>query len=71
MDPKISRQSLSVVLLTKMYMSEIYFYQRTGLQPLKMREKLSLTLGTPIVGHPVPKKNIQGEYLIADTLKVL
>ena len=40
-------------LLTKMYMSEIYFYQRTGLQPLKMREKLSLTLGTPIVGHPV------------------
>ena len=39
----------------KMYMSEDYVYQRISLQHWKMREKLSFTLGTPIVGHPVPK----------------
>ena len=37
----------------KMYISEVYVYQRISLQHWKRREKLSFTLGTPILGYPV------------------
>ena len=40
----------------KMYISEVYVYQRISLQHWKRREKLSFTLGTPIVGHPIFSK---------------
>ena len=36
-----------------MYMSEVYVYQRTVLDALKIRKLCSFTFISPIVGHPV------------------